>query len=295
MFREQYKAAYDEIKGDRTKIDKIFAMAEEKPAKKAVFPFRAATAVAAALVLAVSIYAYPELMDTTKPKDKELKTVDLSDYAYPKVENAEITAADSGKEKTADKETIGSAEPQTTKKTDSTHKNAGAFTNDTAKNNTVSDMAPKQESAVPANETAPELYAASGQGALADVTSESDVSVQTADEFVETDRAARAGGAAYTDSNVNFFAAELSDSVLYSEAKEVGNGMFFVTVYAESSEAESALKNSETEQIAGCAVAIEKADNQFTAYAEKENNYYKFESYDLTETEFKSEIEKELK
>ena len=289
MFREQYKAAYDEIKGDRTKIDKIFAMAEEKPAKKAVFPFRAATAVAAALVLAVSIYAYPELMDTTKPKDKELKTVDLSDYAYPKVENAEITAADSGKEKTADKET------QTMKKNDNTHKNAGAFTNDTAKNDTVSDMAPKQESAVTANETAPELYAASGQGALADVTSESDVSVQAADEFVETDRAARAGGAAYTDSNVNFFAAKLSDSVLYSEAKEVGNGMFFVTVYAESSEAESALKNSETEQIAGCAVAIEKADNQFTAYAEKEKNYYKFESYDLTETEFKSEIEKELK
>ena len=292
MFREQYKAAYDEIKGDRTKIDKIFAMADEKPAKKVVFPFRAATAVAAALVLAVSIYAYPELMDTTKPKDKELKTVDLADYSYPKVENSEISAADSGKDSTLDKEAAGSAEEtQTAKKTESTQKNAGVLVNDIAKTEEVQE----QESAAAASESAPDIMAASGSGALADIAPENDVSVQAADEFVVTDRAARAGGAAYTDSNVNFFPAKLSDSVLYSEAKEVGDGMFFVTVYAESSEAESALKNSETEQIAGCAVAIRKADSQFTAYAEKEENYYKFESYDLTEIEFKSEIEKELK
>lgn len=293
MFREQYKAAYDEIKGDRTKIDKIFAMADEKPAKKAVFPFRAATAVAAALVLAVSIYAYPELMDTTKPKDKELKTVDLADYSYPKVENSEISAADGGKDSTSDKETVGSAkETQTVKKPESTPKNAGALVNDVAKTEEVQE----QESATAASESAPGIMAAaSGSGALADIAPENDVSVQAADEFVETDRTARAGGVAYTDSNVNSFAAKMSDSVLRSEAKEVGNGMFFVTVYAESAEAEYALKNSKTEQIAGCAVAIRKADSQFTAYAEKEENYYKFESYDLTETEFKAEIEKELK
>lgn len=293
MFREQYKAAYDDIKGDRTKIDKIFAMADEKPAKKVVFPFRAATAAAAALVLAVSIYAYPELMDTTKPKDKELKTVDLADYSYPKVENSEITAADSGKADASDKETVGSAEEtQTAKKTESTPKNAGAFADDIAKNEATQ----KQENTDAASKTAPEFYAASGQSTLADVAPESDVSVQSAEDSFESERISRAGGAANADSAVNSFSAKKSDDgVLRSEIKEVGSGTFFVTVYAESSEVENALKNSKTEQIAGCAVAIKKADNQLTAYAEKEKNYYKFESYGLTETEFKAEIEKELK
>lgn len=60
MFREQYKGAFNEIKADRSQIDKIFELAEKKPEKKAkIIPFRQVGTLAAAIAVVLVVSMYP--------------------------------------------------------------------------------------------------------------------------------------------------------------------------------------------------------------------------------------------
>ena len=65
MFKKYYKSANDDIKPNREIIDKVFEKAEEegfaKKAKVYSFSKRYATAIAAVLVLVISLAIYPEL------------------------------------------------------------------------------------------------------------------------------------------------------------------------------------------------------------------------------------------
>lgn len=87
MFREQYKGAYNEIKGNRKCIDKIFADKKSK-----VVPFRFATTLAVAMVAVMLVVVYPDFTQNDTPKEVNLKTVNVEDYKYPEIDNSKITS-----------------------------------------------------------------------------------------------------------------------------------------------------------------------------------------------------------
>ena len=95
MFKEQYKGAFDEIKPDHAKIDKIFAIAEENKNKKPkIVPFRYATTIAAAIAIVMVLSVYPNFSDLLMPGTNEKKQLEP---AYPQIktfENTAITAAE---------------------------------------------------------------------------------------------------------------------------------------------------------------------------------------------------------
>ncbi|MBR4030137.1 MAG: hypothetical protein IKJ06_01915 [Clostridia bacterium] len=87
MFREQYKGAYNEIKGNRKCIDKIFADKKNK-----VVPFRFATTLAVAMIAVMLVVVYPDFTKNDTPKEVNLKTVNVEDYKYPEIDNTRITS-----------------------------------------------------------------------------------------------------------------------------------------------------------------------------------------------------------
>ncbi len=93
MFREQYKGAYNEIKGNRALIDKVFA-SKVKPEKKKIIPFKYATTLVAAMVALVIVVGYPNFTEYSKPETKELTPVDITDYELPKLENTVISGSE---------------------------------------------------------------------------------------------------------------------------------------------------------------------------------------------------------
>ena len=90
MFKEQYKGAFDEIKPNHAKIDKIFAIAEENKTKKPkIVPFRYATTIAAAVAIVLVLSVYPNFSDLLMPGTDENKHVEP---AYPQIKTFENTA-----------------------------------------------------------------------------------------------------------------------------------------------------------------------------------------------------------
>lgn len=93
MFRKQYKGAYNEIKGNRALIDKIFT-GEVKSQKKKIIPFKYATTLVAAMVALIIVVGYPNFTEYSKPETKELTPVDISEYQLPELQNTVITSAE---------------------------------------------------------------------------------------------------------------------------------------------------------------------------------------------------------
>lgn len=106
MFRKQYKGAYNEIKGNRALIDKIFT-GEVKSQKKKIIPFKYATTLVAAMIALVIVVGYPNFTEYSKPEIKELTPVDINEYQLPKLENATISSVE--QTKTEDNVTVNNS------------------------------------------------------------------------------------------------------------------------------------------------------------------------------------------
>ena len=95
MFKEQYKGAFDEIKPDHAKIDKIFAIAEENKNKKPkIVPFRYATTIAAAIAIVMVLSVYPNFSEFLMPGTNEQKQLESAHPQIKTFENTAITAAE---------------------------------------------------------------------------------------------------------------------------------------------------------------------------------------------------------
>lgn len=312
MFREQYKGAFDEIKGDRTQIARIFALAaeEEKPKRKVVVPFRAATAFAAVLVVAVSLYTYPDLLNTTKPQQKDLDVVNVSEYKYPTVENTVISSgAETGNEDIQSSDDIVSKEKR--KEAEKSNQIAGNASEkqmfDVADASVVPETAAVNEkdnaAYVPAiAEDTAENYKL--QKPAADTIAGNSGSVAPPSNGVVASKGSGSSPVSEKEdasepmaqsANVLTTGRCAEESVLHSFSVDYGDGRTaVVTSFADSETIRNILSSETATYVGNNKVVILSTAGGYTVYAEKYAAYYKIEAIGLTEAELYSLIESEL-
>ena len=97
LFRKQYKAAFNRIFADRTKIDKIFDVAEKSSQKKPkIVPFRYAGTLVAAICIIVAAAMFPNFSDFFVAEEKVYEPIGVVNYGIDKNwDDTVITGGDS--------------------------------------------------------------------------------------------------------------------------------------------------------------------------------------------------------
>lgn len=263
MFREQYKGAFNEINGDRSKIDKIFELAEKQsaPKKTKIIPFRYATTIAAAIVLVLAVGIYPNMDTFFQPEEN---------VAGRQTENTEITEV----KHFLDTQFIsGEKEKETVLQDDQEKKPQTAYGVPETSNNASEQE--KTEDTIAEDYSAKKVQTSEN----AEVTEKSEVATASFDE----DRA---------DAQVYVARMSLADSTanvpVSSEHIDFGEGKFAsVCIYEKNDEIRMALENSENITVIGEAeVLITTEETVKNAVAKFNALYYSIETENLTDEEF---------
>ena len=269
MFREKYKAAFSQVHGDRTQIDKIFNIAEESSShKKAkIYPFRYAGTLAAAVAIVLVVALYPNFSGFLKTEDVEYKPLGVVNY---------------GTEKTWDDAVITSGAAPETKT---------VVTSDVA----TYDLKAEQSKAEKAPETQTETVTSYNADVAEDASVTANVpmmAMQATDDAIPEEAAEnekimfnkRASGGGSS-----------AQSVMTDESSfELADGKTVVmTVYIRDAEISVLLDESGEDMGSYRIMVIQEGEEQI-AYAEKDGTLYKFTAKGLTAEELKQFVSEKL-